>query len=166
MAGMKMEEETVICRMCLEPIFNFICVDCLGDTVSNWLGSARPELSGEFQTFHKQLLKYIRSDNGSEKCIKCKTTNDAVMCPYCYQQEVFWWVFNKDINLSRTFARLFNFDFLGVGYLPRVKTRNLEPVILVDRREASDINMCDSCDQTSDDLKEKDGSWLCESCRD
>jgi len=161
-----MEEETVICRMCLEPIFNFICVDCLGDTVHKWLDSVKPEFSTEFNSFHEKLLKYIRSEENLEKCVKCKRTIDAVMCPYCYEKEVFWWIFNKDIKLSKIFARLFNFDFLGTGYLPNVKTRNLEPVVLIDSRKISDTNICESCGQVSDDLREENGVWLCESCRE
>lgn len=161
-----MEGETVICRMCLEPIFNFLCVDCLGNTVQKWLQSVKPEFSNEFSGFHRQMLKYAQSEENLEKCIKCRRTTDTVMCPYCYEKEVFWWIFNKDIKLSRVFVRLFNFDFLGTGYLPTIKTRNVEPIVLTAKKDVSDINICEGCGQESDDLREENGVWLCESCRE
>jgi hypothetical protein len=160
-------EETTICRICLEPVFNFLCVDCLGNSASSWIDSVRPELLNEFKGFHRSLFKYISSDQNFEKCMKCKNTTDAVICPYCYEREVFWWMFTKDVKLSKIFARIFNFDFLGTGYLPAsIKTRNLEPVVLMDKREKSDINICEGCEQASDDLRDENGIWLCESCRE
>lgn len=160
-------EETVICRICLEPIFNFLCIDCLGNSVNSWLGSVKPKLLNEFTAFHKSLFKYISSDQNLEKCMKCNKTTDAVICPYCYEKEIFWWIFTKDVKLSKIFARIFNFDFLGTGYLPTsIKTRNLKPVILIDKRKNSDMNICESCGQASDYLRDENGIWICESCRE
>lgn len=159
-------EETVICKMCLEPIFNFICINCLRDGVQNWLGSIKPSLLKEFSAFHQQILNHFSSNENQEKCMKCKKTIDTVLCPYCYEKEVFWLIFSKDVRLAKKFAKLFNFDFLGTGYLPTVTTRNLEPIILVDKKRNSDMNICENCGQTSDDLKEENGAWLCETCRE
>jgi DNA-directed RNA polymerase subunit M/transcription elongation factor TFIIS len=161
-----MVTETVICKMCLEPINNYLCVDCLKGTVHTWLDSVRPSLSKNFFSFHNNLMKFAQSEDNSETCVKCKKTTDEVICPYCYEKEVFWWLFASDIRLSGIFAKLFNFDFLGAGYLPHIKTRELEPVMLSDRNGSSDLNVCESCGQESDDLKQENGDWLCESCRD
>lgn len=161
-----MVEETVICKMCLEPINNFLCVNCLEETVHTWLDSVRPDFSKGFVDFHKNLMKFARSEDNSEKCVKCKNVTDEVICPYCYEKEVFWWIFGKDVNLSKIFAKLFNFDFLGPGYLPHIRTRNLEPVTLAEKRESTDLNVCEGCDQESEGLREENGAWLCESCRD
>lgn len=159
-------EETVICRLCLEPIFNFLCMNCLGKSFSNWIDMKSPRLKNEFQIFHNHLLKIFSSDQNQEFCIKCRHTVDTVMCPYCYAKEIFWWIFSKDVKLSNKFAKIFNFDFLGIGYLPTIKTRNLEPIIIIDEKKKSDMNICENCGQTSDNLKEVNGNWLCESCRE
>lgn len=159
-------EETVICRICLEPIFNFLCIDCLGSSVGKWISSVKPKMKREFRKFHKSIINHISTDENQENCIKCKNTTDAVICPYCYEKEVFWWIFSKNPKLSQIFSKLFNFDFLGTGYLPAAKIRNLEPVILVDKRNRSDMNFCENCGQASDDLREENGVWACESCRE
>lgn len=159
-------EETIICKMCLEPIFNFICIDCLKNSFSNWLATKNPKLIDEFQNFHNNLLRSFSSDENQEFCIKCKQTIDTVLCPYCYSKEVFWWIFSKDVKLSSEFSKIFNFDFLGTGYLPTIKARNLEPILIIKGREKTDINICENCEQPSDNLKELNGEWLCESCRE
>lgn len=159
-------EETVICRLCLEPIYNFICVNCLGKSVSRWLSKMSSSLLSGFQKFHNFLLNNFSSDQNHEFCIKCKNTIDTVICPYCYVKEIFWWVFDEDTTLAKKFAKQFNYDFMGLGYLPNLKTRNLMPPAIVVKGERSDIGICESCGQVSYDLKEKNGSWLCESCVD
>lgn len=159
-------EETVICRMCLEPIFNFLCIDCLGKSVNKWISSAKPEMQRDFKNFHKSLFKYISTEENQEKCMRCRMTTDAVICPYCYEKEVFWWIFSKNPGLSQIFSRIFNFDFFGTGYLPTTKLRDLEPVVLVDEANRSDMNLCENCGQASEDLRKENGIWLCESCRE
>lgn len=159
-------EETVICRMCLEPIHNFLCVNCLNKTVSTWLSSEKKELLKDYNEFHQTILNEFTSDDNQEKCIKCRNMTNTVLCPYCYVNEVFWWVFSKNTDLARKFVRLFNFDFLGTGYLPKPKTRNLEPAIFVEEEEPTDIGICENCGNTSDNLRNVGGDWLCESCRE
>jgi len=159
-------EETVICRICLEPIFNFICINCLKKSFSSWLAAKNQKLINEFQVFHDNLLKIFSSDQNQEFCIKCKQMVDAVLCSYCYAKETFWWIFSKDVKLSNKFAKMFNFDFLGTGYMPTIKTRNLEPIIIVNKKEKSDMNICENCGQASSDLREVNGSWLCETCQE
>jgi len=44
----------------------------------------------------------------------------------------------------------------------RIKMKSFEPEI----REKSTSGICDSCDNYSDDLKNVNGQWLCESCRE
>jgi len=157
-------EETVICKLCLEPIFNFICIDCLGGTVKRWLTLVKPKLLKGFSKFHEQLFNYFSSFENQERCMKCNNVIDTVICPYCYEKEVFWWLFPKDVKLSNMFAKLFNFDFFGPGYLPTIKTRNLEPIVIVDKKNKSDLNICENCGQVSDNLKKENESWFCETC--
>ena len=159
--------ETVICRMCFEPIFNFLCIDCLGKTVSTWLSKEKSNLVKSFNSFHSKLRAYFSSDENEEKCIKCGRTTNAVLCPYCYVNEIFWWMFEKDMKLAKKFYRFFNFDFLGTGFLPTPKIRNLEGIIISEeRREELEFGICENCGNVSENLERKDGRWICESCRD
>jgi hypothetical protein len=159
-------EETVICRLCLEPIYNFICINCLQKSVFQWLSKIDQKLANEIQAFHSSLLDKFSSDINHEFCVKCKNTVNTVICPYCYVKEIFWLIFDKNIKVSKSLAKLFDFDFLGTGYLPVTKVRNLNPVIITYKKPKSDFNICDSCGQISEDLKEVNGNWICETCRD
>ncbi|MDI6798786.1 MAG: hypothetical protein QMD12_02200 [Candidatus Aenigmarchaeota archaeon] len=159
-------EETVICRLCFEPVFNFLCVNCLNKTISAWLSSLNNKILNDYESFHLNLLNKFSSEENQEKCIKCRRTTNTVLCPYCYVNEVFWWIFNKDINLAKKFVRLFDFDFLGTGYLPENKIRNFKATIIVDEEKTIESGICEGCGQASVDLKEENGIWLCESCRE
>ncbi|MEM7825889.1 MAG: hypothetical protein QW412_03465, partial [Candidatus Aenigmatarchaeota archaeon] len=117
-------EETIVCRVCLEPIMNFLCIDCLKQAISSWLSSESKQLLADYQVFHSLLSNFFSSDE-QEFCVKCKKKSNTILCPYCYTNEVFWWLFNKNINLAKKFAHLFNFDFLDIGFFPHSKTRNL-----------------------------------------
>jgi hypothetical protein len=162
-----MRKETEICKICLEPIFNFICIDCQHATIKKWLSElATKELLDEFDKFHEKIKEEFSCTQNSMFCIKCKEIKEVAICPYCYAREVFWWLFEKDVLTAKKFAKVFNFDFLGVGYLPTIRTRNLWPIIIVDERKSSDLNFCEECLQPSDDLRKVNGEWLCESCRD
>ncbi|MEM5834511.1 MAG: hypothetical protein QXQ69_01520 [Candidatus Aenigmatarchaeota archaeon] len=159
-------EETTICRICLEPIINFLCIDCINQTISRWLSQERTSLLQEYQTIHLFLRNFFSSDE-QEFCVKCKKKSSTVLCPYCYTNEIFWWIFSKDISLAKKFAHLFNFDFQGTGFYNHEKTRNLVPVILnEDPENLEEIGICEACGQFSENLKKKNGSWLCESCRE
>ncbi len=167
---MKMfRQETVVCKSCLEPIYNSICVDCMSTSVTKWLNINSPKLASIFPSFHQQIVKHFACDNNYEFCIKCRNTINIVFCIYCYAREVFWWLFNYDTQLAKKFALHFNFDFLGTGYVEDWQVRDwkpVEPVIIVDTKKKFDMNFCDDCDQPSEDLVETGGQWLCESCRD
>ncbi len=151
--------------MCLEPIQNSICSDCLSKSVSQWIGFQNSSLKPDFQSFTTKLSDHFSTDHNPEKCIKCKHTTESAICPYCYQKEVFWWLFARSVDLSRKFSVLFNFDFLGTGYLPGIKLRRYEPVILSENSGITDVE-CDDCGQLVDDVREQNGVWMCESCRE
>jgi hypothetical protein len=161
-----MKKETEICKLCLEPIFNFICIDCQHASIIKWLSENAPGLLNEFNNFHEKIESTFASTQNSIFCIKCKQIKETVICPYCYAKEVFWWLFDKNIEVAKKFVKIFNFDFLGIGYLPTIKTRNLWPIIITDERESTDLNFCEECGIVSDNLKKVNGKWLCESCRD
>ena len=157
-----MRKETEICKLCLEPIFNFICIDCQHASVVNWLsenGSA--ELVSEFNKFHEKIKEEFASTQNVMFCIKCKQMKETAICPYCYAKEVFHWLLDRNPEVAKKFAKIFNF-----GYSPTIEIENSMPIIIVNERESSDLNFCEECGIVSDNLKKINGKWLCESCRD
>jgi hypothetical protein len=159
-------KETVVCKLCLEPIYNFICVNCLHNSVLKWLSSKKLNIKSKFEEFHRNLADHFSSIENKEFCIRCRKVSDTAICIYCYSKEIFWWLFEKNKLLAKEFSKVFNLDFLGTGYLPGIKTRNLEPIITYYENPKLDFNLCENCSQVSDNLKEINGAWLCESCRD
>ncbi len=159
-------KETSICSICLEPIYNFICADCLHKDVQKWMESKSVALALQFETFHHSLDRHFSSEHNSEFCIKCRNVTDSVFCIYCYVKEVFQWIFFKDPWLAQSFVRLFNFDFAGTGFLMIDEIRNLSPIMLSEKRGSTDINICETCENHSNNLVENDGDWICENCND
>lgn len=160
-------EETTICNLCLEPIFNHICVDCLAASVSKWIMAQDFSLLGDFKIFQDNLKNHFGSSSQHEKCIKCRASTDTVICPFCYTKEVFLWLEPKDENLAETFKKFFNFTFIGTDffYLDD-EMRNHVPAMITNTRRKHDMNICDSCENQSDDLIDVNGDYICEDCRD
>lgn len=158
--------ETTICKICFEPIFNPICVDCLSTSTKKWLSINIPQLLTEFQDFSKNLKEKFEFPQEEEKCAKCGNRLETTICPYCYSREVYGLLSLKDEKLAKNFIKFFNFDFLNVGYSSENTIKNLIPVMIVDEEESSDINICENCGNQSDDLKEVNGNYICEVCRD
>ena len=160
-------KETIICKLCLEPIFNYICFNCLENSVKKWLSGISQELLSKFEKFSQDLKNHFGSSAEEEKCMICWKKAEMIACPYCYSKEVFDFLSLHDKNLAESFIRNFNFDFLKVGHSSEsILTKNLLPIIIVNKKENSDINICENCGNQSDDLKEVNGSYICEVCRD
>jgi hypothetical protein len=163
----KGKEETLICKICLEPILNFICINCLEDSAKKWLNIYSPNILNDFEEFSKNLKNLFESSFDEEKCIKCNEKTKTIICPYCYSKEVIDFLTLKDKKLADNFAKFFNFDFLKIGKSSGdILTKNLLPIIIVDEKNNSDINICESCENQSDDLRKVNGNYICEVCRD
>jgi protein-arginine kinase activator protein McsA len=129
--------------------------------------SSRPEILSEFEKFSQDLKNRFESSLEREKCIKCGEKTEVIICPYCYTKEVFDFLSLKDRKLAEDFIQIFNFDFLKVGHLSEsISTRNLIPIIIADKKENSDLNICENCGNQSEDLREVNGSYICEVCED
>lgn len=160
--------ETEVCKLCYEPIFNFICFDCLERDTERFLNLVSPELLNEFQTLQFSISTHFSFPYSQEKCIKCNNQISTPICPWCFINEVYFWLLEKDYLLAKFFSRMFNFDFLGTGYpgiIPNM-VRKFEPVIISERTERTDIGICDNCGQSVSELFEIEGNWVCESCRE
>lgn len=173
-----MKKETTICRICLEAVSNFICTNCLFKAVSAWLSYVRQEhLHPILRKKHEEICRLLESDeNGENNCIVCKKSFKKAVCPCCYFYEMYLVVKRESPEVAREFEKVFNFDFnfqkpfsqltlIESLHKQLLSTRRFKPVIITYRPPKNDINICEWCGQASDHIKETDGYWLCESCR-
>lgn len=150
-----------ICQICKEPIWNFFCPDCLAGDVKKWL----PEgMTRKFEGFHKQFSGYFHSnlDTGFNWCLKCRSLKEASICPYCYTNEVIYWLKSLDAAMANRFAHIFPFDFDKIGHKALLKTIN--PPIDTEVK-SHQFGICDSCGEYSDELECVEGEWVCSGCR-
>jgi hypothetical protein len=155
--------EISICSICLEPIWNFICIGCLKKSIEKWIKSK--ELLQEFKKFHEKLEDTFSSGDRKEFCIRCHTTSGCSICPYCYTKEVYTWLKEKSQELAEKFWKIFNFNFEGSDISKNPRVKNLQPVIFYPR-DILLFSICENCEKPSEFLKKVNGSWLCEECRE
>ncbi len=145
--------EISICNICKEPIWSFICTDCLKNDIKKWLPS---HLSEKFEEFNAMLNFHFKSrtDESSLPCIRCKQQKNAVICPFCYILEAYESLSDVDKRTAKQLLLMIPF--------PR-RTRK-ENVITQSERERFDEGICECCGEYSEFLKEVEGRWLCERC--
>jgi len=171
-----MMQETAICKLCLEPVSNFICTDCLFSDVKKWLFLINhQELSPKISMKHYDIQSLIRLDANGTYCVRCKGGVGEIACPCCYLYEMYLIFKEGSQELANDFEKNFNFDFkMHHAYSQltlwqslheeAVSSRTFEPIILAETKNLADINICDNCGQISDMIAEVNGSNVCESC--
>ena len=152
-------QEAIICQLCREPIWNFLCVDCIGDNVGKWLP---PQYSQKFTKFHQYLKKHfstLTADN-FEPCLDCIKFNETPLCPYCYTHEVYHWINPQNPDIARNFSKIFFFyPFEGTE---EIKVDSLPVTENSNKTKAEGI--CDGCEEFSENLKKSGEGILCELC--
>lgn len=154
--------ELMICGICLEPITNFVCIDCLMLQIKESLPKSFGSILDEL---HINLSKEFENDENVEFCIRCKRFKEIAICPYCYIKEIFDKISENDENEAMKIVKIFDFDFHAVGYGKSIKMENWEPPILDEREKEYDLNICEICGQPAE-LVEKNSMLVCESCKD
>ena len=172
-----MTEETLLCKLCLEPVSNFICADCLFKDVKKWLVlTQHTELLPTITAKHNEIKSLIKVDAGETVCVKCRENVSEIACPCCYLYEMYI-IINKEssIDLANEFEKYFNFDFkLHNAYSQltfwqslhqeSVSSRTFKPIVIAEEQKLTDINVCENCSQISDRITELNGSFVCETC--
>lgn len=152
--------EPIICQLCREPIWNFLCVDCLSKDVKQWLPT---NLSPKFAQFHQTVKGHFHTTapDNYEPCLNCSLLNESPICPHCYTHETFHWLKSLDKNLAAAFSKIFFFykfegyEFVKSDALPITEIKN----------EKRHFGHCDGCGECSDELLQMDSEWYCEDCR-
>ena len=149
----------LICKICKEPIWNFICINCLAKNIRRILSE---EPLKKFTDFHKKFLKHFHSKSDRFfHCLNCKLSNAPPICMDCYMYEVSSWFKNPDASIIKNIQKKFHFDFkkhekiiCGHVILPITENQNIE-------RESG---ICDECGEYSDELILINGEWICPGC--
>lgn len=177
----KAANEITICRLCLEPVTNFICIDCLLVDIEEWgFGNEKfdESLHQKIIERHNELKELVHTESNGGICVVCRNSVEAIACPCCYLYEMFLVVKAHDPKLGEELERYFNFDFVfhhgftQFDFWKSLHDRMLpskhkfKAVLIAEKQARRDMNICDGCEQESDDLAELNGQWLCESCRD
>jgi hypothetical protein len=154
-----------VCQICRDPVWSFICPDCLGRDIGEWLPKG---LSLKFSRFHRFLV-----DSFSPKtykpifvsCIRCKRKSVATICPFCYMVEVFHWLKTRNLGLAMKLVKFLplardweisetNGCVLKAGFRPITE-------MCCDRTQ---FGLCDECGEYSDELVLENGNWVCREC--
>jgi hypothetical protein len=174
------EAETMICRLCLEPVTNFICTDCLFRDINKWL-SPNSKRAEELKVLvagkHASVRKVLSQDTNTTVCVSCHQKVGEIACPCCYLHEMHSVIGSVDPEAAKRFEQHFNFDFVfhhGMMQLNLwesihgrlLSSRSFKPILIRDKDFGIDANTCDECGCESDELTEWNGQWLCESCMD
>ncbi len=154
-----------ICSICKDPIWSFICPDCLSRDIQEWLPQ---RLSRDFREFNRSFLHHFRNieEQPLLYCIHCKERKEANVCPFCYISEASQWLAERDQNLAYKLVSMLPLasDWIIMedgsvrwkdGVIPVTETQ----------RKTSHEGLCELCDEYSENLQYIEGKWICEHCR-
>ena len=145
-----------ICQICKEPIWGFICPDCLASDIKAWLPK---KLSIAFSTFNKDFVKHFNHDFfGATKlpCLNCNQPKISHICTFCYIQEVVEWLNGKNSDLAKRLMKMMSITGPSEGFHPVTEFKT----------EGTDEGVCEFCGLFSNELVLKDGKWVCKECEE
>ena len=154
-------QDAILCQLCREPIWNFLCIDCLGKNVEQWLPKGFGPQFTKFHTFLKTHFHTMSADN-FEPCLDCTKFNETPLCPYCYTHEVYHWISSMSPDTAQKFSKIFFFyPFEGSEHI-----KSDQAPIEAIYNEKQNMGMCDNCGEYSDTLNQLEGGWICEICKE
>lgn len=154
-----------ICKVCKEPLWNFLCLDCLREDIEAWIPSAH---IARFLEFHNSFTNHFlgHADATFDSCLKCKGRKQSQVCAFCYINELISWASNTDSQLADHMRKSFVFSFERKGEFDGFfRNTRLEPLTQINCERES-FGICDNCGEYSEELEQKEGSWLCSECRE
>ena len=152
--------DAIVCQLCREPIWNFLCVDCLGKNVEQWLPRG---FSHEFTKFHSEIKSHFHTYTADnyEPCLDCNKLSETPICPYCYTHEIYHWMSGINSDMAAKFSKIFFFyPFEGSEHIKS----ETGPIEETRKKSKESLGMCDNCGEYSDALAMSNGGWYCEIC--
>lgn len=148
--------DLALCKICKEPIWNFLCVDCIEKDVKKILPKG---LLNDFGLFHRSIVESFYSYDDQTFCLKCRHPNSVVVCPYCYSKEMLSLISRRAPILAKRVLRSipsFNHPY---------REEDAETITEL-HNEKTAYGMCDECGECSESLEIRGNDWLCEDCRE
>jgi len=158
--------EVPICQICKDPIWSFVCIDCLADGIRDWLPQG---LRSDFFEFNTDFRRFFSNNTDVVflSCLHCRDSKEASICPFCYLTEVIQWLKIKDAKKAEQLMKMIpterdwkltetNGCVWKDGFLPITES-------CVERTHEG---ICENCGEYSDDILFVDGRWLCRNCKD
>lgn len=144
--------EALVCNLCKEPAWNFMCMECVASDVRNILPRG---LGKKFMAFHREFASHFSAAhlvlNGAVYCFNCKSTQESPVCPACYAKEVHHWLEEDSPSLAKKLMMMLSFGG--------------QPLAEGDERPRDEeAGICDECGEYADDLVLSDGQWVCKEC--
>lgn len=143
-----------ICQICKEPIWTFICSECLARDIKNWLPK---KLSIGFSKFNRNFIRHFHYKFFSSSqlpCLHCKQIKQAPVCAFCYIREVFVWLKDKNMDLANTLLKLTSIADISEDFQPVTEFK----------RENLEEGICEYCGMFSHELVFQSGKWICKEC--
>ena len=155
-----------VCELCLEPISNFVCPDCLYNSVQQWVWKCKPSVIERLSDFHRKFLDTLVSDK-TAFCVVCKREYYHMICPYDYMKDIYSWLEDYLTKKQlKDFLRIFSIGFKRIEHRVRGRFfyRNQGPPL--HSRRPRDMGICENCENFSDNLKLDTSHYMvCEKCR-
>lgn len=145
-----------LCKICKEPIWNFLCVDCIAKDAKKVLPKRSMK---DFSVFHRRIVENFYSHYDHTYCLKCRHENPVTLCPYCYISEMIHMISRKEPIMAKRFVRFL--PFFRHPYSEK-DARTITEL----KNEKTAYGMCDECGETSESLERTENGWVCEDCRE
>jgi len=155
--------QIAVCQICKDPVWSYICPDCLAKGIREWL----PEgLSSEFREFsHSFLAQFssVESNLTRLKCIHCHSGKEVTLCPFCYIAEAFHWLNGKDRRLGRMLFMMLpvDSDWKVSESSGCVWRDGIKPISYMEQGIIEEI--CEECGERCE-THESEGRRLCSIC--
>lgn len=148
-----------LCKICQEPISNFICIDCLErDIVERMPEGLREGFAG----FHRNISYHFHSNlDRFIPCLKCGLSDAPSICIPCYLNEVHSW-FKENRLISKLKGNM-SFDFEALKR--NLKNHSALPITEIKSHRIKS-GICDECGEYSESLSQFNLEWVCEGCKD
>jgi hypothetical protein len=152
-----------MCQLCKDPIWSFICPDCLAEDIRKWLPT---KLKGAFSKFNEDFLASFSMtiDIDGLRCIHCRKIKLANICPFCYMAEVHEWLMHKNQKLANTILK--GIPVTGDWFIKGGVCSWKDGGVPITETEMirHEEGTCEACERFSEELLNVDGRLVCRDC--